>query len=62
MKPQLVEILACPQCKSELTLTITAEKEGEIISGSLYCSKCAQDYPVTDGIPNLLPPEMREQG
>ncbi len=59
MKPQLLEILACPLCKAELTLTIMEEKNGEVITGTLYCQKCAQEYPITDGIPNLLPPEPR---
>jgi len=53
-----MDILACPVCKGELKLTVAEEKE-EIISGSLNCPNCRVDYPITNGIPNLLPPEQR---
>ncbi|MSQ31622.1 MAG: Trm112 family protein [Dehalococcoidia bacterium] len=55
MKKGLVEILACPTCKSPLSLIIKEEKAGEVMTGSLYCPKCAIDYPIVDAIPNLLP-------
>ncbi|MDA0525144.1 methytransferase partner Trm112 [Methanococcoides alaskense] len=60
MKKDLMNILACPICKGDLVLNITKEDEKEIISGTLYCSKCNEYYPITDGIPNMLPPELRE--
>ncbi len=56
MKRSLVEILACPVCKGELELKVEAEEGGEIITGTLRCPKCEVNYPVMDGIPNLLPP------
>ncbi len=55
MKKGLVEILACPTCKSPLTLSIKEEKAGEVHTGSLHCPKCKVDYPIVDSIPNLLP-------
>lgn len=60
MKKELMEILACPLCKSELTLSIKEEDAQEIVTGSLYCTKCSQGYPIKDTIPNLLPPDMRQ--
>jgi uncharacterized protein YbaR (Trm112 family) len=60
MKKELTEILACPVCKGELELSVEAEREGEIVTGSLYCPKCAYRYPIVDSIPNLLPPERRD--
>lgn len=57
MKKKLMEILACPVCKGKLELTVTAEKAGEIVTGSLYCARCGVTYPITDTIPNLLPQE-----
>ena len=59
MKRELMEILACPVCKSELKLTVEAENEQEIVSGSLYCQRCHEHYPIVDTIPNLLPPDQR---
>jgi len=60
MKRELMDILACPVCKGELELSVEKENEKEIISGSLYCSRCAQHYPIVDNIPNLLPPDLRD--
>jgi uncharacterized protein YbaR (Trm112 family) len=57
MKPELMDILACPVCKNPLTLDIVEEKDGEVITGSLRCGKCDSNYPIDDGIPNLLPPD-----
>tara|TARA_B100000749_G_scaffold162940_1_gene125289 strand:+ start:562 stop:744 length:183 start_codon:yes stop_codon:yes gene_type:complete len=59
MKKNLMEILACPVCKGELELKVEAEDGDEIITGSLFCAKCDETYPIEDAIPNLLPPQMR---
>jgi len=58
MKKELMDILACPVCKQPLELTINEEKDGEVITGSLLCRKCNHTYPITDSIPNLLPPDL----
>ena len=61
MKKELMDILACPVCKGDLELSIDEEDDrGEIVQGTLYCRKCDERYPIEDGIPNLLPPELRE--
>lgn len=57
MRPDLVDILACPVCKGPLELTATETRDGDVVAGSLYCGKCRHSYPVAGGIPNLLPPE-----
>ena len=57
MKRELTDILACPVCKGKLKLKVESESGGEILSGTLRCEKCAVNYPIADGIPNLLPPE-----
>lgn len=54
-----MEILCCPVCKGDLDLNIKKESGSEIIEGSLHCKKCNENYPIEDGIPNLLPPELR---
>ena len=59
MKKNLMEILACPVCKGDLELKVEAEEREEVITGSLFCAKCDETYPIDDAIPNLLPPQMR---
>ena len=60
MRPDLLDLLACPLCKGELTLAVAEEDGDEIVRGTLGCGACDEDYPIADGIPNLLPPELRE--
>ena len=60
MRRDLMDILACPVCKSPLLLNAEAEKNDEVISGSLHCPECPQTYPIIDAIPNLLPPSLRQ--
>ncbi len=55
-----MEILACPICKGDLVLNVEKEDENEVISGTLYCSVCNEYYPIEEGIPNMLPPDLRE--
>ena len=59
MRIQLMEILVCPICRSDLDLTITEQDGDEIISGSLRCTECQEEYPIEDTIPNMLPPSLR---
>jgi len=59
MKKELMAILACPVCKGELELKVDEANGEEIVSGSLYCPKCHEHYPIVDTIPNLLPPDQR---
>ena len=60
MRKDLMDILACPMCKGELQLTIEQEEADEVVKGSLFCAKCNESYPIDDGIPNLLPPDLRK--
>jgi uncharacterized protein YbaR (Trm112 family) len=55
-----MDILCCPMCKGDLVLEVTEENEKEILKGTLFCKKCDEYYPIDDGIPNMLPPELRE--
>lgn len=61
VKRDLMEILCCPVHKTDLTLTVAKEDEREIIEGSLFCKTCDFRYPIEDGIPNLLPPELQQE-
>jgi uncharacterized protein YbaR (Trm112 family) len=60
VKKELMDILACPVCKGDLELNVEEEDEKEVITGSLYCAKCSERYPIVDAIPNLLPPGLRD--
>jgi uncharacterized protein len=59
MKKDLAKVLVCPVCKAGLELKILEEEGGEIASGNLCCASCKTDYPIEDGIPNMLPPDFR---
>ncbi len=61
MNEELLEILCCPLDKSELELEIEEQEGDEIITGTLTCVECGTVYPIEDAIPNLLPPDMREE-
>ena len=60
MRKELVEILVCPVTHEPLELVVEQEAaDGEVISGHLYSRSLDFRYPIEDGIPNLLPPEMQ---
>lgn len=65
LRTDLLYILACPVCRGtlilevETTASVGAPDAGEVLTGVLTCSKCNEVYPITDGIPNLLPPALR---
>ncbi|MEE6208713.1 methytransferase partner Trm112 [Salarchaeum sp. III] len=60
MKEDLLDIVCCPLDKHDLELDVDDEEDGDIVSGTLTCTECGESYPIEDGIPNLLPPDMRE--
>ena len=47
---ELLDILACPVCKSEIYL------KGD----RLICKKCCKYYPIRDGIPVMLINEAKD--
>jgi uncharacterized protein YbaR (Trm112 family) len=61
MKESLMDIICCPLDKQDLELAVAERNDEEIIKGTLTCTECGEAYPIEDGIPNLLPPDMREQ-
>jgi uncharacterized protein YbaR (Trm112 family) len=60
VRKRLMDILVCPVCKGELELNVGEKNEKEIVTGSLYCQRCDERYPIIDSIPNLLPPNQRD--
>ena len=55
----LLDILACPACRSPFRVVDGAEGAPEGIDGELVCTGCGLAYPVRDGIPVLLVDEGR---
>ena len=49
--PELLEILACPECKTPVEVV----KDG----AGLRCAKCRRVYPVQDDIPVMLVDEAK---
>jgi uncharacterized protein YbaR (Trm112 family) len=52
MDKSLLEILACPECKSNLIYQKSAQE--------LICVACRLAYPIRDEIPVMLTEEARE--
>lgn len=61
MKESLLDILCCPLDKHDLELEDAEYDDEEVVGGELVCTECGERYPIEDGIPNLLPPDMREE-
>lgn len=66
IKKELMAILACPMCKADLKLIDLRGKKKtgkeKNWDGKLICQnkKCAEVYPIEEGIPILLPPDLRD--
>ena len=61
MKESLMDVICCPLDKADLELDVDDEDDAEVLAGTLTCTECGETYPIEDGIPNLLPPDMREE-
>src|SRR5215212_4949591 len=57
MHADLLDILACPECRSNLALRNAREQRGEIESGELRCTACARSYPIVNFVARFVPPE-----
>lgn len=55
-----MDIIRCPMDKQELELESIQRNEDEVLEGRLVCTECGEEYPIEEGIPNLLPPDMRD--
>lgn len=74
--PSLLEILACPSCKAEVSLVDLAEPrrqevrdryrdkfrgEEPVVEEGLRCSKCGRVYPIVSDIPVMLVDEAFDE-
>jgi SAM-dependent methyltransferase len=59
MKPRLLNFLVCSRCGGSLDLHCDDERpDGEIISGTLTCQGCGHRYPITRGVPRMIPDQL----
>lgn len=59
MRKDLIDIVCCPVDKAGLKLKgAELDDHGDVLEGTLVCTKCKFAYPIEAGIPNLLPPEF----
>ncbi len=62
MRRELVDQLVCPITRDPLKLEVVREDErGDVIEGALLSERINFRYPIEDGIPNLLPPDMQRR-
>ena len=63
MKQNLLNVLRCPDCLRDTGLRVedstTTGANGVVTEGNLTCEGCRSSYPVVDGIPVLLPADLR---
>ena len=55
MKRSFLANICCPVCRESFELKQTEGGAENVIEGTLHCRRCATDYPIRKGIPNLLP-------
>lgn len=56
MKRRTLELLACPTCHGELTLS-EVRGNGVVEAGSLSCAHCQRAFPIEAGIPRFIKAE-----
>jgi uncharacterized protein YbaR (Trm112 family) len=63
MKKRLLELLCCPDCRRErldlLVYAASGNGTQEIVEGEIRCLGCGSRFPVINGIPRMLPVELR---
>lgn len=57
MNPDLLQLLACPQCHGRLSLSGAESDRGQVASGNLACAGCARVYPIVRFVPRFVAPE-----
>jgi SAM-dependent methyltransferase len=54
MKLSFAQRLACPFCKTALSLQVASQSGEEILEGALKCGICQRAFPVRGGIPRFV--------
>jgi SAM-dependent methyltransferase len=53
LKEELLAYLVCPGCGQNLSLSVTAAQDEEILEGSLRCAGCHRSFSISRGIPRF---------
>jgi SAM-dependent methyltransferase len=53
VRPEFLDLLACPACSGTLTLEATHWEEEHAMAGELPCHGCGRRFPLTGGVPRL---------
>lgn len=62
MNRRLLDILVCPIDRHAPLELVETESTGDVISeGALHCSECRRFYPILEGIPIMLPDDLRDK-
>ena len=61
MKRELSELMICPATGERLTLVAGREADGDVVEGELL-SGSGRRYPITSGVPRMLPAELIDEG
>ncbi len=54
MNKEILDILACPECKGDLKIESAEKDTTEIINGRLICETCGLFFTIQGGVPNFL--------
>ncbi|HEV7425816.1 MAG TPA: methyltransferase domain-containing protein [Thermoanaerobaculia bacterium] len=57
MNRDLLEVLACPECRGDLDVRSDAEHDGRVETGSLVCRRCDRAFPIVRHVPRFVPGE-----
>jgi SAM-dependent methyltransferase len=55
MKARALDVYVCPVCIGTLRLQTRARSGPEVIDGTLTCTTCGSEYPITRGVPRFVP-------
>ena len=61
MNKSLMDILACPADKHHPLELYGDQKHDDIKEGAIYCDTCGRFYLISEGIPIMLPDELRNR-
>ena len=58
MRERLLAFIVCPRCRGTLRPVAFRSEGEEVVEGKLVCEACTGAFPIIDGIPRLLGPEL----